>query len=197
MIRDPERTRELILEQSGILFNSQGYKATSISEITNATGFTKGAIYKHFRNKEALEQETVFYLFKKLTADLEKRIKAEKTAGNKLRSIFRYYELYISSPPIQGGCPLANASAEGDDANPVLRKSALKMMDLLRRSLRTIIKNGIRFNQLKSTIDIEFYVTLIIVSLEGAVMVSKLERNSKDIKRIIHHLDNQITAIEN
>jgi AcrR family transcriptional regulator len=197
MIRDPERTREQILEKSGVLFNSQGYKATSISEITNATGFTKGAIYKHFKNKEALEQETVFYLFKKLTADLEKRIKAEKTAGDKFRSIFKYYELYISSPPIQGGCPLANASAEGDDANPALRKSALKMMNILRRSLRTIFENGIRYKQLKSTIDVEFYVTLIIACLEGAVMISKLERNSKDIKRIIHHLENQITAIEN
>lgn len=197
MIRDPERTREQILEQSGILFNSQGYKATSISEITDATGFTKGAIYKHFKNKEELEQETVVYLFKKLTTDLEKRVKAENTAGNKLRSIFKYYGLYISRPPIQGGCPLANASAEADDANPALRKSALKMMGILRLSLRTILENGIRFKQLKPTIEVEFYVTLIIACLEGAVMISKLERNSKDINNIIKHLENQIAAIEN
>jgi AcrR family transcriptional regulator len=197
MIRDPERTREQILKKSGILFNSQGYKATSISEITDATGFTKGAIYKHFKNKEDLEQATVFYLFEKLTKDLEIRVKAEKTAGDKLRSIFNYYKLYISSPPIQGGCPLANASAEADDANPALRKSALKMMGLLRTSLRKILENGIRFNQLKSTIDVEFYVTLIIACLEGAVMISKLERNTTDINRIIKHLENQIAEIEN
>lgn len=197
MIRDPERTREQILEQAGVLFNSQGYKATSISEITDATGFTKGAIYKHFKNKEALEQQTVFYLFKKVTSDLEKRVKAEKTAGDKLRSIFAYYKLYISSPPIQGGCPLANASAEADDANPALRKSALKMMEVLRTSLRKILENGIRFHQLKPTIDVEFYVTLIIACLEGAVMISKLQRNTTDINRIIKHLENQIREIEN
>ena len=197
MIRDPERTRERILEKSGILFNSQGYKATSLSEITDATGFTKGAIYKHFKNKEALEQETVSYLFKKLTSELEIRIKAQKTAGDKLRAIFNYYELYISCPPIRGGCPLANASTEGDDANPALRKSALRMMDILRHSLRKIFENGIRYHQIKSSIDVEFFVSVIIASLQGAVMMSKLERNSTDINRIIQHLENQIAAIEN
>ena len=197
MIRNPERTREQILEKSGELFNTQGYKATSISEITDATGFTKGAIYKHFRNKEDLEQETAHYLFKKLTSDLELRIKAEKTAGNKLRTIFQYYRQYILNPPIQGGCPLANASAEADDANPALRKSALKMMGVLRKSLQKIFENGIRFKQLKASVDIAHYVTVIIASLEGAVLISKLERNTAAINHIIKHLENQIAEIEN
>ena len=42
-MRDPQGTRETILKKSGVLFNTQGYKATSISDITEATGFTKGA----------------------------------------------------------------------------------------------------------------------------------------------------------
>ena len=56
-MRNPELTKEEILKKSGLLFNTQGYKATSISHITTATGFTKGAIYKHFKNKEELEKE--------------------------------------------------------------------------------------------------------------------------------------------
>jgi AcrR family transcriptional regulator len=61
-MRNPEQTREHILHQSGLLFNVQGYKATSLSNITNATGFTKGAIYKHFKSKDDLEKETLLYL---------------------------------------------------------------------------------------------------------------------------------------
>ena len=56
-MRNPEQTREKILKKSGLLFNTQGYKATSISDITSATGFTKGAIYRHFKSKEELEKE--------------------------------------------------------------------------------------------------------------------------------------------
>ncbi|MEP0479738.1 MAG: TetR family transcriptional regulator, partial [Nonlabens sp.] len=55
-MRDPEHTKATILKESANLFNAQGYKATSLSDITTATGLTKGAIYKHFKNKEDLEQ---------------------------------------------------------------------------------------------------------------------------------------------
>ena len=56
-MRSPEVTRERILRQSGKLFNTQGYKATSLSDITEASGLTKGAIYQHFENKEKLDGE--------------------------------------------------------------------------------------------------------------------------------------------
>ena len=51
-MRNPEATKELIISKSADLFNTQGYKATSLSDITKATGYTKGAIYRHFENKE-------------------------------------------------------------------------------------------------------------------------------------------------
>ena len=56
-MRDADLTIEKILEKSGILFNTQGYKATSISDITDLTGLTKGAIYRHFENKQDLEKK--------------------------------------------------------------------------------------------------------------------------------------------
>ena len=61
-MRNPDQTKGRILKKSGVLFNTQGYKATSISDITSATGFTKGAIYRHFKNKAVLEKETLFHL---------------------------------------------------------------------------------------------------------------------------------------
>ena len=51
-MRNPEITRQLIIDKSMGLFNIKGYQATSISDITQATGITKGAIYANFNNKE-------------------------------------------------------------------------------------------------------------------------------------------------
>ena len=36
------------------LFSQKGYKATSIEEIVEATGSSKGNIYYHFKSKEGL-----------------------------------------------------------------------------------------------------------------------------------------------
>jgi AcrR family transcriptional regulator len=47
-------TREYIIDKAYSLFLSHSYEAVSISEISKAIGFTKGALYHHFRNKEEL-----------------------------------------------------------------------------------------------------------------------------------------------
>src|SRR5690606_39591748 len=58
-MRNPEYTKKRILQRSAVLFNTRGYQATSVSDITDATGFTKGAIYRHFKNKEELVRQSL------------------------------------------------------------------------------------------------------------------------------------------
>lgn len=195
-MRNPEVTRETILKESAVLFNTQGYKATSISNITDATGLTKGAIYRHFTSKDALEVETLEHLAALMNDELRDRIKKQPTAGKKLRTVFHFFKSYISNPPFEGGCPLLNAAIEADDAHPELRLAALKILHGLKVSVNSILEKGIYFKQIKKGIDKEMYTTLIIASLEGAIMMSKLQGNDDDLKRIVKHLDKQIDEIE-
>ncbi len=195
-MRNPEVTKETILKKSGVLFNTQGYKSTSISNITEATGFTKGAIYRHFLSKDDLEIETLTHLSGIMNEKFRERVKEQTTAGNKLRAVIRYFESYVTNPPLQGGCPLLNAAIEADDSNPELRKAALKILNGLRSSLISIIEKGINYKQIKQNIDKELYATLIIASLEGAIMMSKLSKNDDDLNRVIKHLEKQIVEIE-
>jgi AcrR family transcriptional regulator len=194
-MRDPEATKETILRKSGVLFNTQGYKATSISQITDATGFTKGAIYRHFGSKDDLEKETLAFLSNILFGKLRVIIVNEKNAVDKLRGIFKFFESYISNPPLKGGCPLLNAAIEVDDAHPALRKEAVKTLSMLKKSLMTILQNGIDHKQLKPDTDVSFLSTLIIAALEGGIMMSKLEGNNNDIRKMIKHLNDQLESI--
>lgn len=195
-MRDPESTRNKILLRSGVLFNTRGYKSTSISDITDATGLTKGAIYTHFRSKEELERVSLARMADAMYEKIRGRIRVEPTAGLKLRAIFRFFESYITDPPFKGGCPLMNAAIESDDASPVLKKEALKILNTLKTSLATVIENGIKHKQIKPGINPEFYATLIIASLEGAIMMGKLQDNNQDIRRVLQHLESQLTEIE-
>jgi AcrR family transcriptional regulator len=195
-MRSPEVTKERILKQSGRLFNTQGYKATSLRDITSASGLTKGAIYQHFKNKVKLEAETLSYLSQIMLNHLTLQIKAQPTAPKKLKSIFHYFESYITHPPVKGGCPLLNVAIESDDSNPALRKRAVVILDSLRDSIMKILNNGIRYGQLKPGIDTEHYATLIIATLEGAIMMSKLRGNNRDIVSVIRHLEKIVIEIE-
>jgi len=52
-------TREYIIDEAYKLFLTRSYEAVSISDISNAIGFTKGALYHHFKNKEELFRDVI------------------------------------------------------------------------------------------------------------------------------------------
>lgn len=89
-----------------------------------------------------------------------------------------------------------NAAVEADDASPVLRKGAIKIMNSIRESLVAILANGIKYKQIQPHVDIEMYATLIFASLEGAIMMSKLTGSDTDIKRTVAFLEKQLKLIE-
>src|SRR5580765_4417421 len=103
-MRNRAETINKILHRAGELFNSHGYGATSIGHITSATGLTKGAVYRHFKNKDKLEEQALAHLTSTLYTKLGDRIRKEKNAGDKLRAVLHYFESYITEPPIKGGC---------------------------------------------------------------------------------------------
>lgn len=52
--RDPDQTRERILDAALDVFSSKGYHDSKMDEIVTQSGTSKGAIYFHFPNKERL-----------------------------------------------------------------------------------------------------------------------------------------------
>lgn len=186
-MRDAQTTKNTILKESANLFNTQGYKATSISDITKATGLTKGAIYRHFESKSDLEQQALRSLGKLMFTELTRAIKAATSFQNKMDAIFNFFETYMDAPLYEGGCPLLNAAVEADDTNVVLRDQAHSMLAQLKASLHKIISNGMANNQVKAQTDPEFYSTIFIATLEGGIMMSKLERSKSSILQSIAH----------
>ena len=49
-----ERTRKLLIRAAGEVFIKHGFNGASIDLIAEAAGYTKGAVYFHFKNKEEL-----------------------------------------------------------------------------------------------------------------------------------------------
>lgn len=194
-MRNSETTKNTIIKESANLFNTQGYKATSISDITKATGLTKGAIYRHFENKSDLEQQALRSLSKVMFSELGDAIRLAPTFQTKMEAIFSFFETYMHSPLYEGGCPLMNAAVEADDTNTVLRQQAFNMLAQFRSSVSKLIENGIKNDQVKPYTDAQFCSTVIIATLEGGIMMSKLERNDEAIMHIISHLRSLVQLI--
>lgn len=57
--RNPEETRETLLQATARLILRQGFAATRVDEICAEAGVTKGAFFHHFPNKEAIGEAAI------------------------------------------------------------------------------------------------------------------------------------------
>ena len=83
----PQRTVEKILEVSLALFNEKGYEKTTIQDIVNALGMSKGAIYHHFKSKDEIIEALSERCYHKDTQMELLRNASDKTGIEKLRAI--------------------------------------------------------------------------------------------------------------
>lgn len=194
-MRDPQRTKEIIIKHSANLFNARGYKATSLSDITTATGFTKGAIYKHFKNKEDLEQQALRSLSKKMFDILNTDIKTAENFHAKIEVIFSFFENYLENPPYSGGCPLMNSACESDDLDAGLRQQSFGMLVTFKTTMERIFSSGVKKGAIKKNTDTDQLTHVFLATLEGAIMMSKLERNNMALKKCISYLRTVVAGI--
>ena len=73
--------RERLLESAKILFSQKGYYATSVEDIVESAGFSKGTFYFYFKSKEelfkSLVEEMHLNIVKRLESFLERELPLE------------------------------------------------------------------------------------------------------------------------
>ena len=88
--KHPEQTIERILDTAAQLFFQKGYDKTTLQDIIDATGLSKGAIYHHFASKEAILIDVVDRMGEYNSSVLAQvRDKKGLTGAEKLRELFR------------------------------------------------------------------------------------------------------------
>ena len=183
-----EQTRAMILARVAPLFNQQGYFGASLSDIMQQTGLEKGGIYNHFKSKEQLALEAFDYTYALLDLRIRAVLADKKHAIERLYALLSYFQQLVDDPPIAGGCPILNTAVEADDAEPALRDRARAAMDELRSTVRRIISRGIERGEIRPDVDVETWATVMIATLEGAVMLSNLYQNTVHMHRSIEYI---------
>lgn len=175
-----EATRQRIIAQAAPVFNQMGYAGCSMHDLMEATGLEKGGLYRHFASKEELAAEAFRFALAQSVKMRTDHLDDIPGAADKLR---RVVQLFVETPSaVAGGCPLMNTAIEADDGNPELRKLALDGIKAWRARLSKIIEAGIKAGELRKGTKPRQVANAIISILEGALMISRLER-TKDALR--------------
>jgi len=192
-MRKGARTKQMIIEKASGLLNTQGYLATSITDIMKNTGMEKGGIYNHFKSKQELSLDAFSFSIETMATTFEEAIRNKNTSIEKLNALLEVFLLLAEGKPIPGGCPILNAAIEADDAHPALRDETIKAMNGLYSLILGIIRNGIRNGEIISTIDSETFTTIFISTIEGSLMMTKLYNDTTYINRSIGFLKDYLS----
>jgi TetR/AcrR family transcriptional regulator, transcriptional repressor for nem operon len=191
-VRKGEQTRQEIIRKAAPIFNQKGYDGAALSDLMRATGLEKGGIYRHFSSKEALAAEAFDYAWRET---FDARIHDLDAVSNTVDKLKQLVANFVERRGIiPGGCPLLNTAIDTDDGNIVLRERARKALRSWRSYVISIIRAGIKAREIRPRIDEKKVASLIISSLEGAVMLNRLEQGEEALRAVQAHLDSYLEA---
>ncbi len=187
-MRKGERTRQHIIEKSAGLFNQKGYAGSSIQDIMQVTGLTKGGVYRTFSGKDEIALEAFDYASRVLIARFLQAAEQAETSIGKIMAVCAVYEDPVGHPPIEGGCPLLNTAVEADDGYLPLREKAVDAHGQFTAFIQSLLRNGVRSGELSPELNTEALASFVVSSLEGGVMASRLTRDNKHIGFVIQQI---------
>ena len=191
-----ERTRQFIIETTAGIFNTKGYAGTSMSDLTDATGLTKGSIYGNFENKEEVALAVFDFNYLKANDAIRQLIEKESTFYDKLMVYPRFYHNFTRRGISPGGCPILNTAVEADDTNKLLKDKAAKAVLKWKKTIEDLLQGGIAAGEFKTDTLIETIALSIVALIEGGIMISKVTDSQANMDMVLTTVTNMINQLK-
>ena len=172
--RNPDQTRQRLLDAAFCEIYRNGFRAASVDQILSETGLTKGALYHHFPNKSALGYAVVDeVIFANMN---EKWIRPMSETDDPIGAVMA--KLHGFSPAeveqvCSQGCPLNNLAQEMSPVDEEFRRRIERVFSAWREALAGAFERGVRAGKVRSDADCQEAAGFVVASIEGAVGLAK------------------------
>lgn len=191
-----ERTRQFIIETTAPIFNKKGYAGTSMSDLTGATGLTKGSIYGNFTNKEEVAAAAFDYNSGKIRKQVQERIQKAGTYYEKLLVYAQVYHSFTRASFPAGGCPILNTAVDADDTNPLLKNKAANAVLRWKKSIENLVQAGIEAGEFKGDADVSGTALSMIALIEGGIMIAKVTNTPASLDEVLKTVNAMVTGLK-
>jgi TetR/AcrR family transcriptional repressor of nem operon len=179
-LRDPERTRGRLLGAAFEEIFRSGFQNADLDAILARAGVTKGALYYHFVNKEALGHAVVDEVIASMTR--EKWVQPLQNANNPIDTLVRIIQsTSLKREDIQRGCPLNNLSQEMSPLDAEFRKRTAKVFKDWHDAIAVALRGGQKRGLVRSDVNANETATFLIATYEG---YTSLTKNSQDVRML-------------
>ena len=176
--RDPERTRERLLQAAFREVYRWGFQAVDLDTIVASTGVTKGALYYHFESKEALGYAIVEEV---IAANLRDTWLLPLQRGedpiDALIGILRSRS--VRPEILRIGCPLNNLAIEMSALDEGFRKRLAMLFHKWQEGIAAALREGQIHGKVRSDAEPDETAGFVIAMYEGYVLLAKNARDPK------------------
>ena len=177
-LRDPQRTRERLLQAAFREVYRSGFQGAGLDTILAATGVTKGALYYHFSSKGALGYAIVEEIVAALPRD--KWLRPLQQGKDPIDALIDIVQATSVRPKdVQGGCPLVNLAQEMSPLDEQFRKRLEKIFSGWQEGIATALRRGQSQGTVRRDLIPEETASFLIAMYEGYVLLAK---NAQDPK---------------
>jgi AcrR family transcriptional regulator len=192
MITKAEKTTAFIIETIAPIFNKLGYIGTSMSDLTEATGLTKGALYGNFENKEALALAAFEYNSKKLLKAIDDKLNSHGTSLEKIFILTNFYRHYNEFTDDMGGCPVLNVGIDAKNNNKLLVAASKETIKIIEGKIALVLENGIKDNEIKLPVTPLQFAKQMYTMIQGAIAMATITDDRKYLLNTITYLEHLI-----
>jgi TetR/AcrR family transcriptional repressor of nem operon len=194
--KNPEKTRQQIIEMAGDLIHKHGFKGMRVDEIAEKTGLTKGAIYHHFPNKQALGYAVVDELFYKMFNQYwGELLKSKGPPLEVIASSFNCMGNNMCESDVEIGCPLINLGSEMSFEDEGFRIRINKVFDEWSDQLEALLKTGIEQGSIKADIDVRKTANFLVASFQGIQCNSKYTKSLEKFRDGLEYLSTIVMGL--
>ena len=175
--RNPERTRERVLQAAFREIYKSGFRGTDLDTILRTAGVTKGAMYHHFESKEALG----YAVLDEIIANMgqEKWGWPLKNAVNPIDTLIAIIRSTSLKPSdVRLGCALNNLSQEMAPLDEGFRKRTAKMFRGWQISIANALREGKKRGMVRADVHPEEMGSFLVATYEGYISLAKSDQDA-------------------
>lgn len=182
--------KKKILHESLKLFSLKGFLSTSMRQILDAAGTSKGGFYNHFKSKEelffqVLDEARNIWREKNLSGLDE----IENPIGKIKRFLENFRDLYLKDAEnFPGGCIFITFSVELRDQRPLLSREVNKGFIGLKHLLKRLLDEGKESGELSDDVDTRAITEMLFAGMLGATVMYGVDKSDINLNRSINTL---------
>jgi TetR/AcrR family transcriptional regulator, transcriptional repressor for nem operon len=180
-----EETRQAIIEKAAVIFNKNGYQRTSMAMLCDDLGLSKGAIYGHFADKDALAVEAFLHNVRHVSERVREKLQPCQGEVSRLRAFAATFLDFFEETVQKGGCPILNTAVDSDDAHPRLHGEVRRVLTAWEGRLVAMVDAGKGSGEIRPDSDALLFAATFIAQIEGGILLAKTIGDKKYLERSV------------